>query len=412
MRPDAPALAAYGESPVGVRTIEVTDPGRVDVLAVDADAPAPDPLPTADRTLTLEVFYPAAEGATGDTAMRALMRDGTTEVTLRGRAMRDAEPSGEGPYPLVIVSHGYPGNRFLMAHLAENIASRGYVVASVDHPDSTYDDFGPFGSTLVNRPVDQLFALDAMAREGEGDGFLSGLVDTEDAAIVGYSMGGYGAVIAAGSGITEDGVAFAEERGAPHRLLAVHEAGSESFADLFDPRVKTVVAFAPWGRQRDFWSAESLAEVRVPMLLIAGSQDDVSGYEDGIRAIWEQATGVDRALLTFEGAMHNAGAPYPAPPESYALNEGLGFAPFEHYADPVWDTVRLNDVAQHFVAAWLGKHLKGDEAMEPYLDLVPVSDEGVFSQAEDGTFNEDHSYWTGFPDRTAKAMRFEVLEAR
>lgn len=407
-RPDAPELAAYGPLPVGVRTLEVTDEGRVDVLAVDAEAAPPESPPTTDRTLVLEVFYPAAEGAEGDTAMRALLRDGVTEVTLRGRAMRDAEPAAAGgPFPLVVVSHGYPGNRFLMAHLAENLASRGYVAVSVDHADSTYDDFGPFGSTLVNRPLDQLFVLDAVARMGEGEGFLAGLVDAENAAIMGYSMGGYGALIAGGAGVTPEGIAFAEERGAPHGLLGVHEAGSESFEGLFDERLKAVVAFAPWGRQRGFWDAEGLAGLRVPTLLVTGSRDDVSGYEEGVRRIWEEATGAERALLTFEGAMHNAGAPYPAPPESYEHDEELGFAPFEHYADPVWDTARLNDVSQHFVTAWLGLHLKGDDAMAPYLDLVPAAEDGVWSVDEAGEPGDDHSYWTGFPERTAQAMRFE-----
>jgi len=35
----------------------------------------------------------------------------------------------------VIISHGYPGNRFLLSHLAENLASKGFVVAAPDHPD-------------------------------------------------------------------------------------------------------------------------------------------------------------------------------------------------------------------------------------------------------------------------------------
>ena len=300
-RPDAPELAGYGERPVGVRTVEMVDESRVDVLAVDAEAPAPEPLPTADRAMTVEVYYPAAPGAEGDTAQQALLRDGTTVVTLRGRAMRDAEPASDGPFPLVIVSHGYPGNRFLMAHLAENLASRGYVAASIDHPDSTYDDFGPFGSTLVNRPLDQLFVLDEMARLSEGDGPLAGMIDAERSGIVGYSMGGYGAVIAAGAGVTEAGIAFAEERGAPHGLLAVHEAGSESFEGLFDPRVKAVVAFAPWGRERGFWDAEGLTGLRAPTLFVAGSEDDVSGYEGGVRLIWEEATGADRGAADLRG---------------------------------------------------------------------------------------------------------------
>ena len=400
-RPDAPELAAYGPLPVGVRTVELVDEGRPDILAVDAEAPAPGEVPTAPRALTAEVFYPAAEGATGDTAMTALLRDGVTEVTLRGRAMRDAEPSAEGPFPLVVVSHGYPGNRFLMAHIAENLASRGYVAASVDHADSTYDDLGPFGSTLVNRPLDQLFVIDALPEA------LDGLADPDRAAIVGYSMGGYGAVIAAGAGVTAQGVAFAEERGAPHGLLSVHLAGSETHEALPDPRVRAVVAFAPWGRARGFWDAEGMAGLSVPTLFVTGSRDDVSGYEDGVRLMWEEATGTDRALLTFEGAMHNAGAPYPAPPESYAFDEELGFAPFEHYADPVWDTARLNDVSQHFVTAWLDLHVKEESGMAPYLDLVPSAEDGVFSEAEGGGFDEDHTYWTGFPARTAQAMRFE-----
>ena len=27
-----------------------------------------------------------------------------------------------------------------MSHLGENLASKGYVVVSIDHPESTYDD--------------------------------------------------------------------------------------------------------------------------------------------------------------------------------------------------------------------------------------------------------------------------------
>ena len=74
-----------------------------------------------------------------------------------------------GPYPLLIISHGYPGNRFLLSHLAENLASKGYVVASIDHTDSTYSDQAAFGSTLLNRPLDQLFVLNEMARLNGSD---------------------------------------------------------------------------------------------------------------------------------------------------------------------------------------------------------------------------------------------------
>ncbi|NND89400.1 MAG: hypothetical protein HKN42_00950, partial [Granulosicoccus sp.] len=41
----------------------------------------------------------------------------------------------------------------LLSHLAENIASQGYVVASIDHTDSTYRTQTSFGSTLRNRSL-------------------------------------------------------------------------------------------------------------------------------------------------------------------------------------------------------------------------------------------------------------------
>ena len=76
---------------------------------------------------------------------------------------------------------------------------------------------------------------------------------------------------------------------------------------------------------------------------------------------------LNQAILTFEAAGHNAAAPIPAPEESWARSPHLEFVPFDHYADAVWDSVRMNNIAQHFVTAFLGLHLKGDAAMADYL---------------------------------------------
>ena len=61
-----------------------------------------------------------------------------------------------------------------MSHLCENLASKGFVVAAIDHKDSTYDDQKEFASTLYNRAFDQLFILNEMARLGKSGsgGFL------------------------------------------------------------------------------------------------------------------------------------------------------------------------------------------------------------------------------------------------
>lgn len=407
--PGAPELAGYGEFSVGVKTIEIVNPDQIDVLKIDPAADKPDPLPKYDRPLTVEVWYPAQKDAKGENTLNVFLRDGKTEVEIEGQAVRDAEPEGEN-HPLVVISHGYPGNRFLMSHLAENLASKGFVVASIDHTDSTYRTKAAFGSTLVNRPFDQLFTLSEIDRLSKDAGsFLNGRVDASNAALIGYSMGGYGAVITMGGGVTQTSIDYAW--GAPHGILAAHKGGSDTHNALPDARFKTAVAFAPWGMNFAFWDEETLKGIKTPMLFVAGSVDDVSGYENGIRAIWEKAINTDRSLLTYDNANHNAGAPMPAPLESDKYDDDLKFNLSEHYADAVWDSVRMNNISQHFVTAWLNKYLRGDSDANTYLDLVPVSNDSVWAKNDDGTNKPEHTHWHGFPNRTAKGLRFETLKA-
>ena len=182
VRPDAPALAAYGPHVIGVQTLEFSHPGQIDILNTTADAE-----PTYDRPLTVEVWYPAVEGTQPGGTYSAFLRDGQTEVTLHGQAARDATPASGETFPLIVISHGYPGNRFLMSHLGENLASKGYVTVSIDHTDSTYSDQAAFGSTLLNRPIDQRFVIDQMAAL---EGPLGQIIDADQTGVIGYSMGG------------------------------------------------------------------------------------------------------------------------------------------------------------------------------------------------------------------------------
>lgn len=249
IRPDAPALAQYGAYPIGVQTLDVTIPDAIDVVNVKGNT-----TPIYDRPLTLEVWYPAADGTEQGGTYTAILRDGATEVTLSGRAARDAQPASGTRFPLVIISHGYPGNRFLMSHLGENLASKGYVTVSIDHADSTYSDQAAFGSTLYNRPFDQSFVLNYMA---DLKGPLGDIVDADHAGVVGYSMGGYGALIFGGAGVTQASTEFSW--GAPIDLLEAHLAMSDRHEALMDDRVKAIIAIGPWGNNAGFWDAGGIA---------------------------------------------------------------------------------------------------------------------------------------------------------
>ena len=407
IRSDAPELAPYGKLDVGVKTLNLVNPSQQDIVKFKAGQP----MPMYDRPLTVEVWYPAklAAGQTPVGQYKVLPRDGKTEVALYGRAVRDAQPDAStGPYPLLLISHGYPGNRFLLSHLGENLASKGYVVVSIDHTDSTYDNQTAFGSTLLNRPLDQLFVLNEMARLGASDpaGTLKGMVNADQTGLIGYSMGGYGVVNTIGGGFTAASVGFSW--GTPNGALAVRQAGNPAHAASVDPRVKAAVAFAPWGWNAGFWDATGLAGIKTPVFFVAGSVDSTSGYAPGVRNIYEGSVNAPRYLLTFENAGHNAGAPKPAPKEMQTVKCGDGsWGCGEHYTDAVWDNVRMNNIAQHFVTAFLAKQLKGDAAMDSYLNLVENAQDGKWSAEANGTLKSDHTYWKGFRRSTAVGLKLE-----
>ena len=393
--PDAPELAPRGSFKVGVKTIELVNKGQIDILN---SKEGKDPL--YDRPLTVEVWYPANLEEEGLTSYEEVLGfAGNPErplipFTFPGRATRDGAPNKSGgAFPLIIVSHGYVGSRYLMTYLTENLASKGYVVAAIDHTESTFKDAAPFPSTLLNRSKDILFVLDEMAKLGaaQNDHFLSGLVDAENSAIVGYSMGGYGVLNVAGAGYSDPAIGLFTGMTGGSKALFSRAASNESYQKSIDPRIKAVVAFAPWGMERGVWDAEGLKGLKIPTFFVAGSQDDVSGYEKGIKAIFNGAINADRYLLTYMNARHNVA---PNPPPAAALKPGLHIDEYYRYAEPSWNERRINNINQHFITAFLGIHLKKEDNQK-YLDLKADSNEET---------------WFGFIPRSSTGMELLHLK--
>ena len=92
--PSAPELAPYGPHDIGVRTIQVTDKNRPDILNIKEGGP----IVRYDRTLTLEVWYPAtlAAGQKPGGEYRVITRDPAVMATLYGKAVRDARRAQAG----------------------------------------------------------------------------------------------------------------------------------------------------------------------------------------------------------------------------------------------------------------------------------------------------------------------------
>lgn len=404
IRPDAPKLADYGAYDVGVRTLMLVDENRVDVLSTQPGLPNV----IYDRSLTVEVWYPAKLGPDQSRGgeYRTITRNPEISTTLVGQGVRDAAPNTAlGKCPLVVISHGYPGNRFLMSHLAENLASKGFVTVSIDHRDSTYDDQQAVSSTLYNRPLDQRFVIQRMDELSQHeDSFLGGLVDASNTGVVGYSMGGYGLINNLGGGFSD--VALLSPMAPPNELLAQHAARNPQYAEQLDPRIRAGFAIAPWGMESGVWLAQDLAGIRTPTFYVAGDNDTISGYEQGVRAIYKNAVNSERYLLTYQNAGHNAGAPYPAPREILDSPTGEGA---DHYLDPVWDNVRMNNVMNHFATAFFGLYLHADSSMSPYLDLSRSGAKTSDSSAQDMPAAGN---WTGFPEGSAVGLSLEKLRRR
>jgi predicted dienelactone hydrolase len=414
---DAPELARRGRYAVGVRTLQIVHAAQVDILHFDK---ASGKAPIYDRPLTLEVWYPATippgkeerttyESATPGDPNR-LPAGMPKTFRIAGKALRDA-PSVTGErFPLVVVSHGYPGSRTFLSYLTENLASKGYVVAAIDHTDSVDGAVREFQSTLLNRASDQLFTIEALEKQSEkADDFLHGLLDVSRVAIVGYSMGGYGALTSSGAGYSMKSPAMGY---VPGGYLEEWTAGNPKFEALDRKSVKAVVAIAPWGAQPPYnlWDDEGLAGIRIPSLFIAGDQDDVSGFESGTKRVFEHAVHSDRCLLVYENANHNVGG-NPPPPE--VLGD---FVTREHFDEPVWRKDRIVAINQHFVTAFLDLYLKGDESRRAYLHpVVEKSNDGKWAvkqgESTGAAFSDGKTYWKGFQRRWALGLEMHCKAA-
>lgn len=387
LSPTQPLLSRPGQHAVGVRTLELRNPDRLEPGSR---------LREGDRRITVEAWYPIRAGS--DLPRASYVNETRSEKPFRiaGQAFRDAPPLASGDYPLVVLSHGYTGYRTIMFYLGEHLASHGYVVAAPDHPFSTNESVDSQGArragfpdTLFHRARDQQFILEWFAR---GEGVPANVTDTERASVIGYSMGGYGAINVIGGcyRFTRDQLTQLNIPGELLRDFNSCNAGRPKA----DHRWTAMVAIAPWGQIQGVHDTESLAKLTVPSLFIVGEQDHLSGYSPGVRDLFDAMRSSRRYLLVYENARHNV-APHPAPTAAYDTLDSVG-----HYLEPNWDTRHLNRINQHMVLAFLDCIVKGDEGACRYLPQRTRAQQGHHCG------NGREPPWPGFADGWSTGMRF------
>ncbi|GAA2855620.1 carboxylic ester hydrolase [Actinoplanes cyaneus] len=220
-----------GPSAVGTTVVQWTDPARDEAAT---------PEPGDRRTVVVQLWYPAERVAgdapraqyLGRTRREAQIVAGAEAAYLgapgflldgparsRTHAVAGAAPAA-GRFPLVLFSPGLGGVRTQNTAWAEDLASRGYVVAGVDHPYDSAAVVLDDGRTVRTRiaaggdpdedarrriswttlrAADLSFVLTELGRLDAADpaGRFTGRLDTTRAAATGHSVGGAAAMRAA-----------------------------------------------------------------------------------------------------------------------------------------------------------------------------------------------------------------------
>jgi len=186
---------AAGPSPVGHEVFTLEDAAR-------------------GRTLTVQVWYPADEGARAAAAagvpLEELVPEGPDRDLLKGLVAVAPErcttrktgsaagaTPGAGTFPLVVFSHCHGCLRFSALSVAERLASHGIAVIAPDHAGGTLFDaqagkLADINDTfLETRSKDVSFVLDAALDAGNGQmpAALRGRFDGAKLGMMGHSFG-------------------------------------------------------------------------------------------------------------------------------------------------------------------------------------------------------------------------------
>ena len=248
---------------------------------------------TAPRPLRTAIWYPAAATAAKSETIFGGPPD--KEVFAPVTVATDAEISRKSQkYPLILVSHGTGGSAIQMMWLGYYLASRGFIVAAVNH----------HGNTAAERPYtaqgfllywERARDLTAVLDKVLADPVFGVRIDRNRIGAAGFSLGGYTVIaIAGGRFSAQEFESFCRsqqrdftcepqpEFPAAPRLFeklkktdpVVQESLRRANDSFRDKRIKRVFAIAP--ALGSGFTKASLGKIKIPVFIVIGQADKVT----------------------------------------------------------------------------------------------------------------------------------------
>nr|WP_272819040.1 hypothetical protein [Scytonema hofmannii] len=198
-------------------------------------------------------------------------------------------PQTSDPSPIIVISHGLGSDRTSFAYLARHLASYGFVVAVPEHPGSNAQQLQALlaGTVdrvtspreFVDRPLDVKYLLDELTRLSKENPAFAGRLNLQQIGVVRQSFGGYTALALAGAPINfqqlqKNCPALEDTLNISQLLQCLALRLPSSQYNLFDPRVKAVIAINPI--DSSIMGRDSLSQIKMPVMIISSSADTIA----------------------------------------------------------------------------------------------------------------------------------------
>lgn len=241
----------------------------------------------ATHALVTSLWYPATSAAS--VSEHDIGPPGSPFFRLG--AWADGARPAAGRFPLIALSHGTGGSAQIMAWLARGLASRGYVVAAVNHPgNNALEAYTAEGFLLWwERARDLTTVIDLLRHDTE----FGRTIDPTRIGAAGFSLGGYTVIEIAGArtdpalfrtfcrSAQAEGCVdppefpnlFARWADLEATNRAFQQAVSQAGRSYRDSRVRSVFAIAP--ALGPAFIPDSLRRLAIPVAIVAGIEDRI-----------------------------------------------------------------------------------------------------------------------------------------